>query len=54
MIPRYTRQKMLNIWSNQNKFEIWTEIECLIAEKLSLNGSIPKEAAKDIRKNAKF
>jgi adenylosuccinate lyase len=54
MIPRYTRPKIEKIWSLQNKFSIWTEIECLIAEKLSINGIIPKKAAKQIREKAKF
>ena len=54
MILRYNRPKIEAIWSNENKFRIWTEIECLIAEQLSNLGIIPKEAAKDIRKNAKF
>ena len=54
MISRYNRPKIEAIWSNENKFRIWTEIECLIAEQLSILGIIPKEAAKDIRKNAKF
>jgi len=54
MISRYNRPKIEAIWSNENKFRIWTEIECLIAEQLSILGIIPKGAAKDIRKNAKF
>lgn len=54
MIPRYNRPKIELIWSDENKFKIWTEIECLIAEQLSNIGIIPKEAALDIRKKAKF
>ena len=54
MIFRYNRPKIEAIWSNENKFRIWTEIECLIAVQLSNLGIIPKEAAEDIRKNAKF
>ena len=54
MIPRYNRQKIEAIWSDKNKYKIWTEIECLIAEKLSKLGTIPKEAAIEIRKKAKF
>ena len=54
MIPRYTRPEIKKIWSLQNKFSIWTEIECLIAEKLSINGSIPIEAGEQIRKKAKY
>ena len=54
MIPRYNRPAIQSIWSDENKFKIWTEIECLIAEKLSELGEIPKKAAEDIRKKTKF
>ena len=54
MIPRYNRPKIEAIWSDQNKYKIWTDIECLIAEQLSNLGTIPKEAAIEIRKKAKF
>ncbi len=54
MIPRYNRPKIEKIWSLENKFKIWTDIEILIAEKLSNIGVIPEIAAKEIRKKAKF
>ena len=54
MIPRYNRPNIEKIWSLENKFKIWTEIECLISEKQAVLGIIPKKAAKDIRKKAKF
>ena len=54
MIPRYNRPKIEKIWTLENKFKIWTEIEILIAEKLSYIGVIPKIAAKEIRRKAKF
>ncbi len=54
MIPRYNRPDIEKIWTLENKFQIWTEIEILIAEKLSAIGVIPKIAAKEIRKKAKF
>ncbi|PPR45974.1 MAG: Adenylosuccinate lyase [Alphaproteobacteria bacterium MarineAlpha5_Bin6] len=54
MIPRYTRKNISNIWTDENKFKIWTEIECLIAQKLSLNGTIPKNSYQEIKKRAKF
>ena len=54
MIPRYNRPDIEKIWSIENKFKIWTEIECLIAEKQSMLGIIPIKAAKEIRKKAKF
>ena len=54
MIPRYSRPKITKIWSLKNKFSIWLEIECLVAEKLSINGTIPKQAAIDIREKSSF
>ena len=54
MIPRYNRPKIEKIWTLENKFKIWTEIEILIAEKLSDIGVIPRIAAKEIRRKAKF
>jgi adenylosuccinate lyase len=54
MISRYSRPKIEAIWSDQNKYKIWTEIECLIAEQLANLGTIPKEAALEIRNKAKF
>ena len=54
MIPRYNRPKIEFIWSENNKYQIWTNIECLIAEQLANIGKIPKKAARDIKKKAKF
>ena len=54
MIPRYNRTQIEKIWTLQNKFKIWTDIEILIAEKLADIGVIPKIASKEIRKKAKF
>ena len=54
MIPRYSRQKISQIWSLENKFSIWLEIECLVAEKLAIDGIIPENAAKDIKNNGRF
>ena len=54
MISRYNRPKIQAIWSDENKYKIWTDIECLIAEQLSNLGTIPKEAAIEIKKKAKF
>ena len=54
MIPRYNRPQIEKIWTLQNKFKIWTDIEILIAEKLAEIGVIPKIASKEIRRKAKF
>lgn len=48
MIPRYARQEMTDIWSQQSKFRIWFEIEAHACDQLAELGVIPKSAAKTI------
>ena len=54
MIERYTRPDMGAIWSEQNKYAIWLEIEILACEAQAELGVIPKEAVKEIRQKASF
>jgi adenylosuccinate lyase len=54
MIDRYTRPEMGRIWSLENKYEIWKEIEVLACEAQAELGVIPKEAAPVIREKAAF
>jgi adenylosuccinate lyase len=49
MVPRYTRPAMAAIWSPENRFRIWFEIEALAAEGMAQVGAIPESAAKAIR-----
>lgn len=54
MIPRYTRPQMAKIWEDENKYNIWLEIELLACEANAQIGAIPSETAKQIRQNAKI
>lgn len=57
MIPRYTRPEAAAIWSPENRYRIWFEIEAHAADAMAELGVIPKDAAKKIwdkGKNAKF
>ncbi|MCE3241191.1 MAG: adenylosuccinate lyase [Deltaproteobacteria bacterium] len=54
MIPRYTRPEMDRIWSEENSFQKWLDIEILAAEALAQMGKVPKAAISRIRKNARF
>lgn len=56
MIPRYTRPEMGAIWSNQNKFAVWKEIEVLACEAQAELGQagITREEAAWIREHADF
>jgi len=54
MIERYSRPKMAAIWTQENKYKIWLEVEILVSEAWAKLGIIPSEAAKDIRAKAAF
>ncbi|HXX23104.1 MAG TPA: adenylosuccinate lyase [Terriglobia bacterium] len=54
MIPRYTRPEMGSIWTDQNKFQKWLEVEIATAEVEAEAGLIPKSAARAIRRKARF
>lgn len=54
MIDRYTRKEMGAIWSTENKFRKWMEIEILACEARAEMGEIPVSAAKNIRERANF
>ena len=49
MVPRYTRPVMAAIWSPENRYRIWFEIEALACEAMAEYGAIPKDAVKVIR-----
>ncbi len=54
MIPRYTRPEMEKIWSDENKFNIWLQIEILAVEAHAKLGLVPEEALEEIKNKAKF
>ena len=54
MIERYTRPEMGRIWSEENKYRQWLEVELATAEALAETGEVPKEDAARLRKHATF
>ncbi|HMS34025.1 MAG TPA: adenylosuccinate lyase [Ignavibacteria bacterium] len=54
MIPRYSRTEMSSIWSDENKFKIWLNIEILATEAQTRLGLVPKNALSNIKKKARF
>jgi adenylosuccinate lyase len=54
MISRYTRKEMGRIWSDQNKFQQWLEVELAASEALAERGVVPVEAAQKLRAHAAF
>ena len=49
LIARYTRPEMGRIWSDENKFRTWLEVEIAATETLAEAGIVPQSAAKAIR-----
>ena len=54
MIARYTRPEMGRIWTEENQFQKWLEVEILATEALGQLGVVPKDAGARIRKKARF
>ncbi|HEY4089547.1 MAG TPA: adenylosuccinate lyase [Bryobacteraceae bacterium] len=54
MIPRYTRPEMGAVWSDQNKFQQWLEVELAASETLAGLGTVPAADAALLRKHASF
>jgi len=54
MISRYTRPEMGRIWSEQNKFQQWLEVELAASDALAARGVVPAEAARLLRTYAGF
>lgn len=54
MIERYTREEMAKIWTEENRFDAWLEVEILASEAWAELGIIPKEEVKNIRPNARI
>ena len=54
MIERYTRPEMGAIWTEENKYRAWLEVEILACEAWAEIGEIPKEDVVKLRANADF
>ncbi|MGC2235037.1 MAG: adenylosuccinate lyase [Pyrinomonadaceae bacterium] len=54
MIERYTLPEMGAIWSQQNKFQKWLDVEIAVCEVHAEMGTIPVEAFEEIKQKAAF
>ena len=54
MLARYTRPEMGAIWTDQNRYQAWLEVEILADEAWAELGEIPKEDVALIREKATF
>ena len=54
MIKRYSRKELTDIWSEENKYKIWLEVEVAAAQAMEKLGHIPKGVASIVKKKAKI
>jgi adenylosuccinate lyase len=53
LIPRYTRAEMSRVWSEENKFQKWLDVELAATDVLAQAGVVPREAAARLRERAR-
>ena len=54
MIDRYSRKELKNIWSEENKYRIWLNIEIAAAEAMEKYKFIPKGVSSIVKRKAKI
>jgi len=54
MISRYTLPEMGALWSEQNKFQKWLDVEIAVCEVHAEDGVIPRDALEQIKTHASF
>ncbi len=54
MIARYTRSEMGRVWSDENKFRKWLDVELAATDTLAEAGIVPREAAAKLRERARI
>ncbi len=52
MIPRYSREKMVSIWSPENRYQKWLDVEIFACEAMVKLGNVPESAIKTIKEKA--
>src|SRR5579862_5510529 len=54
VIARYTRAEMGKVWSEENKFQKWLDVELAATETLAEAGVVPADAARKLRERARI
>ena len=54
MIERYTLPEIAGIWSDENRFRVWLDIEIKVVEALAAAGIVPPDALQVIKEKADF
>ena len=54
MIERYSRKELTDIWSEENKYKIWLDVEIAAAQAMEKLGQIPKGVSSTVKKKARI
>ncbi len=54
MISRYSRKELVNIWSEENKYKIWLDVEIAAAQAMEKYKIIPKGVSSIVKKKGKI
>jgi adenylosuccinate lyase len=54
MIERYTLPEMGSLWSEESRFQTWLDVEIVVCEVHAEMGTIPEDAAREIKEKASF
>lgn len=54
MIERYTTPEMKNLWSKENKFQTWLEVELAVIQAYEDTGKVPAGTSQKIRNKSKI
>ncbi len=54
MIKRYSRKELTDIWSEENKYKIWLDVEIAAAQAMERLNQIPKGVSSIVRKKARI
>ena len=54
MISRYSRKELVQIWSEENKYKIWLDVEIAAAQAMEKYKIIPRGVASVVKKKGKI
>ena len=54
MISRYTLPEMGSLWTEENKFQKWLDVELAVCEVHAEMGTVPRDAVQTIKERARF
>ena len=54
MIKRYSRKELTDVWSEENKYKIWLDVEIAAAQAMEKLNQIPKGVSSIVRKKARI